>query len=63
MKADRVKDPRSGKRKRRSAYPSGRKELIGYEKPDVGKKKHKRDNRSGQIGRTPLKGKFRFRRY
>lgn len=57
------KDPRAGKRKRRSAYSSGRKEIIGYEKPDVGKKKEKRDNRAGQIGRTPMRGSFRWRRW
>ena len=52
------------RRQRRTAYPSGRKELIGYEKPDVGQTKRKVLNRDdSMIARLPMRGRFRQRIY
>lgn len=50
-------------RQRRTAYPSGRKEQIGYEKPDLGRIKRKMKRNTSIMTRMPSKGRFRFRIY
>lgn len=51
-------------RQRRTAYSSGRKELIGYQTPDVGKPKRKVINKKNSVlGGTHLRSKFRYRIY
>lgn len=58
-----------GKKKRRTAYKSGRLEKIGFSglkdtlKPDLGLKKKKRDKPGRLIARTPLASKTKWREW
>jgi len=58
-----------GKKKRRTAYKSGRQEKIGYTslkpklKPELGLKKKKKDKPGRLIARTPLASKTKWREW
>lgn len=57
-------DIKEWQRQRRTAYSSGRREVIGYDKPDLGRTKRKVVNRdNSQIAKLPVRGKFRYRIY
>ena len=58
--------PRSGSwRLRRSAYPSGRKEIIGFEPRDYKQRKSRKvlDKSTSALDNTEFKGVFRWKHY
>lgn len=51
-------------RQRRTAYSSGRRELIGYKTPEIGQPKRKVLNKNKSVlGGTHFRSKFRYRIY
>jgi hypothetical protein len=68
VEKDDEREKGGGKRKRRSAYPSGRKEKLGltngqvYDSPDTGSSKSDRDNNKRSLSRTSGASNHRWRK-